>query len=174
MKSVKRLLGIFVLLVVAFIFVPNANATNMSAEFKKGLNEKGQFVANIVPPKDASSIEFLVNEFQLYDKGLNFSIDPYTCNSSWTMCDMSYNPTGETHTVEVVYNYDEEIKKEVDSLTSDFPVDKDYFMVNDLEVINYWVNILSSSNGNKLLSNYSGELKKYAFYAPLTIALSIF
>lgn len=79
----------------------------------------------------------------------------------------------EMHEVEIVFNYDENIKKDVAALVKTFPQEETFFYVRDMELINYW---LSRTGDDKVdetgggLDNFSSELKallgnkNYKFY----------
>lgn len=69
-------------------------------------------------------------------------------------------PNEETHTVELLYNYDEKVLEKLQGFINNFPEDKEYFYVKDLELINFLVNNLENSNFDNL-DPYSGELKSY-------------
>ena len=71
--------------------------------------------------------------------------------------------TQETHTVEVVYNYDEEVQEKLAGFIESFPEDIEYFNVRDLELINYWLNNAGTEEANTL-DSFSGELKSYLNY----------
>lgn len=78
-----------------------------------------------------------------------------------TIIDSNGDP--ETHRVEVVFEYDENIKKVADELLKKMPENK-IFTVNDLELVNYWLNggKNETKDGVGKFDNYSGELKKLA------------
>ena len=87
MMSIRKLLGVFVLLAV--LFMPkNVLAEEMSEEFRRILNEDGKFVANTVEPKDEFEAGVLLYEYHLYLKDLrDYDINISTCNETYTRCD---------------------------------------------------------------------------------------
>jgi len=66
----------------------------------------------------------------------------------------------ETHTVELLYNYDEKVLEKLQGFIKNFPDDIEYFYVKDLELINFWVNNVENDDDDHL-DPYSGELKSY-------------
>lgn len=78
-------------------------------------------------------------------------------------CDFTINygkANEETHKVEIVYNYDENVQKTVNDVFSKIPKDKKNFEVRDMELISFWANN-AGNDDDSTLSNYSGELKEY-------------
>lgn len=164
MRSVRKLLGVFVLVIFCLLCVPkNVAALEMSDEFKKILNDKRQFFAETVPPTDDFELNTLVNDYLLIGKGLD-SYNISNCNSSYTLCELTYwkdSENSETHNIEVVYKYDKAIKTMIDGFINEIPAGKTEFSVRDLEIINFWVN---GQGESKYLTNYSSELKEYFDY----------
>ena len=70
----------------------------------------------------------------------------------------------ETHRVEIVYNYDEDMKVQMDDILDNLPEGENgdiyFYAVKDMELINWWVN----SNEINSFIDYSGELKQYIKY----------
>lgn len=152
-----------VIALTLMLCLPNViNAATMSDEVKSLLNDKKQFIANTVPPTTDMELEILVNEYLLINKGLgDYNIS--NCNSSYTLCELTYNSgeNSETHNIEVVYKYDKNIKKMINNYLNEIPAGKKEFDVRDLEIINFWLNAKGSS---KYITDYSSELKGYFDY----------
>ena len=164
MKGVKKLLGVFGIIACVLFLIPNSvRAAEMSAEFKKVLNDKTQYIVDCAPPTDDYQFDMLVNEYSLLQKGLtDYSVA--NCNSSYTLCEMTYwanDDTKETHNIEVVYKYDKTIKQMIDGYVNRIPANKKEFEVRDLELINFWLN---GQGNSKYITNYSSELKEYFDY----------
>lgn len=143
--------------------------TTMSDEFKAILNKDGKFVMNSVVPKDEwDAIEFFCESEAMYEKYEGF----YWSNFSddFTECDISYNYNDElymyeeTHRVEIVYNYDEDVEAEMNDIMNNLPEPEEssiyFYAVKDMELVNWWVN----SNEINHFIRYSGELKEYIKY----------
>ena len=143
MRSVRKLLGVFVLIIFCLLCIPkNVAALEMSDEFKEILNDKRQFFAETVPPTSDFELDILVNDYLLIGKGLD-SYNISNCNSSYTLCELTYwkdSENSETHNIEVVYKYDKAIKTMIDGFINEIPAGKTEFSVRDLEIINFWVN----------------------------------
>ena len=123
--------------------------------------DEGKFEVNSYPPTSEFEAGTILFEYALYDAGFtDFDIDISSCNSTYTSGDITYKGT-ETHTVEIVYNYDKDVKTMVDDYISKIPANKKDFAVRDLEVVNFWVN---GQGKSKYITNYSSELKEYFDY----------
>lgn len=160
-KSLKHILGVLVLMIVALLIPNNVNAEKMSDEFKKYLNDEGKLELNSVRVK--SGIEFVFEyQFSMDENGeyLDNGIC-YDVSEDMNSVDFTINcweeDKKETHNVEIVYKYDEELKKQVDGYLKKIPKDLKYFEIEDLEVVNYWYN-----GGNMI--DYSSQLKSYFDY----------
>jgi len=143
----------------------------MSAEFKSLLNEEGKLVFNSIKPttidewyicfeglfmdaiekSDLFPGEYLAEDFSAVDLRIHYGEE-----------------NEETHRVEIVYNYDEKMKDTVKKYADAIPENLEYFYVNDMELVNYWING-QDDVGN--LVSYSGELKKYLDYKNFKIDL---
>lgn len=132
--------------------------TKQSEEFKKLLNKDGKLEINAVVP--ASEEDFLVYfEVLIYKEGEHRWYD--CISNDFSSCDLT--ACGETHTVEIVYNYDPKNKEKMQSFIKNFPKDIEYFKVEDMELINYWVNNADKEDSESL-DMFSGELKSYLNY----------
>lgn len=159
-KSLRNILGVFVL-VVALLIPSNVRAEEMSDEFKSYLNKDGKLVLNSVRVK--SGLEF-VFEYQFsmdkngeyLDNGICYDVAEDMNSVDFTI-HCREEDKKETHNVEIVYNYDEKLKAEVDGYINKIPQDLKYFEIEDLEVVNYWYN-----GGNMI--DYSSKLKSYFDY----------
>lgn len=170
-KKMKRLFSCtLVLLMVVSLFPAQAFATGkiMSAEFKAILNKDGKFIMNAAKPESDDQAYWLFNETEyMRETYLDFRFDSF--NEDYQNCEITYidRESGnemESHTVEIIYNYDKTVKSMVDSMVSKFPEGEEfggyYFDVKDMELFSWWIN---SGDINTMI-NYSGELKTYLNY----------
>ena len=162
MNSLKKLLGVFVFTVTLILCVPsNVKAAEMSDEFRTYLNKDGKLVVNSV--RVESGIEFVFEYLFVMDENGEYLDNGICWDIAEDMNSVDFTihcweeDKKETHNVEIVYTYDEKIKSQVDGYLNKIPEDLEYFEVNDLEVINYWVN-----GGN--IIDYSSQLKSLFDY----------
>lgn len=172
MKNFKKIFLGFVVL-SSMLFIPNVKATEMSNTFKKALTN-GKLVVNSVPPKDIDDAYYILGEYPFYDLDQTyrfdenegyFMIDASTCNTTFTVCDMTLwnGSSNETHEVEIVYNYDADIYAKLSNSLSAFSKDRDVvFTIADMELLNYWSNVTREDDDH--LDGYSLELKKALNY----------
>ena len=136
--------------VVEFVYI-----TEKSDEFKKLLNKDGKLVINSIKP--SNEYEFRsVFELLVWKDGIDYS----HISEDFSSCDLTFND--ETHTVEIVYNYNNSIKDKLNGFVKSFPSNIEFFKVQDMELINYWVNTAQNESEEKdTFTYYSGELKSY-------------
>lgn len=134
-----------------------------SNEFVKHLTD-GKLVFNYTTPTSAddSNLWLAVEEFNMNHEG-EIYLSPESFNSDFSKCELGIHTETyreEIHTVDVVWNFDSEVKKVADKYTEKFPQEGEWFDVTDLELMNYWVNRSSDSESDiDTLPNYSGELR---------------
>lgn len=155
----KKIFGVFAVMICAFL--STLNDVDAAADFDAYLTD-GKLVINGVEPKD----EFEAYErFESYFKRLNVSdyqIAPASCDYTFTTCYLVYHlgeEDQEEKEIEVVYNYDENVKKVVDNLIKNMG-DKTTFSLTDMEIINYFLYGTDSSN----LSSFSLDFRKAIGY----------
>lgn len=154
---------------VAFYMMPStiyAGTENMSDEFKSLLDAEGNLVMNAVEPTNDEEW-YLTYELTYYTKYLDMQLQFSNVSADYSSCDLTIHANEinkETHTVNIVYNYDSEVKGSVKTFAENFPSDKE-FSVSDLELINYWLYGkdygVEHDNSPHNIYNYSGELKSY-------------
>ena len=148
--------------------------TAMSEEFKSILNEDGKFVMKSVVPASEDEAYWFFNEMEhMWDKYPDFRFDLFS--EDFKSCTIYYkydwatDTSQESHVVDIVYEYDSDIKTMVDGMISEFPDGGEeggyYFAVNDMELLSWWLN---SGEINTMI-DYSGELKSYINYKNFTI-----
>lgn len=139
--------------------VPITFVTEKSEEFKKklNLNKDEKLVVN---SKEFTTLEEIGTYIDIVFEG-NVMLYDFAEDASW--CTVTYMPTGETHKLDIIYNYNKENAEKMKEFVKKFPADRDYFKVQDLELVNYWVNN-SDKEDTDTFTNYSGELKGYLNY----------
>lgn len=132
------------------------------------LNDEGQFVMySVKPANEMQAMLYFQENMTFWEKYPNYRFENF--NEDFTTCDISYinMDTGEyeeTLRVNIKYVYDPNVAVVVDKIISTLPEGDGeypyYYAVNDLALVNYWVN----SNNIDYLIDYSDELKGYLDY----------
>ena len=155
-----------------------AISTEYSDEFKTILNENGEVVINQYEPKPEEytdiMFEALSEKYGYMEEGLSFkfyqeSHDRVNSTVCASLLDPETNKVLESHIVKIVYNYDKDIKDEIDKMVAEFPEPEEGamsydFKISDMEMINYWMTCTPDNDNIGGLLNYSGELKEYIGY----------
>jgi len=129
--------------------------TEKSANYKSYLNADGKLEINAVVPEDEWDF-ITICELFLWEEGIGWG---YIAEDFMSV---DFSVDKETHTVDIVYNYDEEVQEKLQGLVENFPEDKEFFKVEDMELINYWVNTVNSDwDIYNAMAGYSGEMKEY-------------
>ena len=110
---------------------------------------------NSIVPKTEEEF-YTLFEVLIYEDDSNMYLS--YLSDDFTFCDLTIN--GETHTVDIVYNYDEDVQEKLQDLIDKLPKDLSDFKVKDLELINYWLYTFNNNDINAL-AGFSGDLKKY-------------
>lgn len=170
MKNIIKFLG--VLVISLFLMPINTLAEEMSEGFGENLNKDGKLELKTIRPRTDDEAMIILGDY-LYATTEEIFIDYETCNDDYTRCTLSYNPgwtldQSETHEVDIIYNYDENIKRIIDGYSSRIPEELEYFEVRDMELINFWVN---GKGDVETLINYSSHLKEYLDYKNFIIDL---
>lgn len=152
MKNLKNLLGVFVFVMVTVLIPKNVFAAD---EFDEILTD-GKLVIPSVPQTTAIMAYDTMAAYFYEDLGdSEFGIEYNSCNDTFTTCTLRKGDA--TREVEVVWEYDEDIKKIVDKIAAQYPVDKTKYIVEDYEILNMHI------NGGSLVEN-SIEFKKNIQY----------
>lgn len=174
MKKFKKLTLLLTLLTLTIITL-SGKVFASDDVFDKILTD-GKLVVHSVKPTDVFTAWSVINENTLmkidsenyYMKwGQNGEI---AFNSDFTKCTIYYGKgysskdTDPFKEVEISYVYDENIKKVVDTLISKLD-GKDTFNLNEIEYINYLLNLSQDSS----MANYSSELRKAIDYKNFSI-----
>lgn len=130
--------------------------TEQSDNFKKYLNEDGKLEINSIVPEDEGDFGTMYQV--LYTDDMENGVYVGWISEDFMSADLVVG--NEVHTVDVVYNYNADVQKKLQPLIDNFPEDIEYFLVEDMELVNYWVNTVHSDDINTL-AGYSGELKNY-------------
>lgn len=126
----------------------------------------GKLVFRQVRPESADEehLWVLADEFNMAHEGEAMLLTEYF-TEDLSQCAVAlhegqYNE--EIHTVPVEWVYDADVEDVAKEMVADFPDDREWFNVTDLELVNYWVyNGEENEEGINTLANFSGELKKY-------------
>ena len=175
MKNVKKLLGVFVLTMVAILCVPNSvKAAEMSDEFKSYLNEDGKYEFNSSVPANDDHFALLV-DLNTYDDEMNWNRLSFSnVSEDYSEFDLTINSEEddeETHRVKVQYNYDKNVETKIKNIVNSAINNKNKYEVKDLELVNYQYNRMM--NGYKAeLTMFSGELKNALNYENIEFKLS--
>lgn len=133
--------------------------TKQSAEFKSVL-ENGKFVFDAAKPDSIDGLGTIwdllfSSEGNEKDYGISNIAEDL---SSFDLAINNGKANMEIHTVETYFNYDKAVKAKLQGFIDNFPKDKRFFLVKDLELINYWVNNVENDDSEHL-DLFSGELK---------------
>lgn len=173
----KRILSFLLVVMMLVTMLPMtafAAEEEMSEEFKAILNEKGQYVINTVVPTTDFEVSMYLLEYVLLMSDETVWIEDVTYDPEDSTCvvTLSTDEIFERHIVEIVFNYDENVKADLDALVETLPDEEMFFEVRDLELINYWMTRTGTDadESGAGLDNFSGELKallgnkNYSFY----------
>lgn len=174
MKKIKKLTLSLALLMFATIILSNKVFANEDV-FNKLLTD-GKLVVHSVKPSDVGTAWTVINENTVMKIGkdnyyMKWGKNGETAfNSDFTKCTIYYGKdyapkdTDPSKEVEISYVYDKDIKTVVDALVSKLN-GKDTFDLNEIEYINYLLNLSQDSS----MANYSSELKKAIDYKNFSI-----
>ena len=169
MKNLKKYLLAAVLL-LTIIIPTKVFAENYGEDFKKLLTD-GKLVINSIPPKNEDESYYIIEELPFYDKNGNYKFEDFKgffsiddVSDDFKKITIEYIDKDdyhmiEKHTVDIVYNYDKNILKEVEKLVKELPREKEYYLIDDLEILNFWIN--GEADDYDSIDNYSTELKSY-------------
>lgn len=167
MIKFKKILGVFVLVMVAILCVPNSvKAATMSEEFKTWLNKDGEFEVNAAKGTTEEDIALYL-DFKYNNAELPYSIQWGNFSDDLNTFDFTIyaddEDKKETYNVKIKYNYDKKVNKVMNDYLNSTLKDRTEFKVSDLELVNYWLEGFNPENHNTL-ALYSGELKKLLDY----------
>lgn len=133
--------------------------TKQSDEFKSVLKD-GKFVFDAAKPDSIDGLGVLwellfSSEGNEKDYGISNIAEDL---SSFDLAINKWKSDVEIHTVQTYFNYDKEVKTKLQGFIDNFPKDKKFFLVKDLELINYWINNVENDDSEHL-DLFSGELK---------------
>lgn len=159
MRKTKKIFGVLVFLMCALVIIPKS--VNAAAKFDEYLTN-GKLVINGIEPQDENEAydRFAEHFFKL---GVDdYQIAPASCDGTFTTCYLVYHldkDDQEDKEIEIVYNYDKDVKKVVDNLI-DTMGNKTTFKLTDMEIINYFLYGSEDSN----LSSFSLDFRKALNY----------
>lgn len=168
----KKIFKFFVF-ILTLLLLPNvvSSEEDYLVKFNSLLTENGVLEIESIPPTDEESFMYFVGEYvgEVTMGEISFDID--SCNEGYTVCDAVWGYDFENDTyagrkeIEIHYNYDSEVKQQIEGYINNLPTNIDAYEVKDMELINWWVN----SGEIDTLINYSGQLKKYLSYKNFNI-----
>ena len=132
----------------------------MTDEFS-GVLTDGKVTLNYDKAVAQSDATWLLNEdFSVANPG--FCLNYSKFNEDFSKVEIALNVGSineERHTVDVVWNYDENVSEAAQEFIEKFPTDDcPWFLLTDMELVNYWAYYNPDSEIDSL-ANYSGELK---------------
>ena len=154
----RKLLFLFTLLMTIILLPQIVYAKNIDKYLKDG-----KLIFKSIKPKNKDEVAlFYENLFYTTPEGPGFYIDIESCNDDFTVCDALEGENDSIRTqVEIVYEYDENIKNLVESLVAKLPTDKDTFNLTEMELISF---VYNNKDDVGSIADFSGELKKYIEY----------
>lgn len=159
MRKTKKVFGVLVFLMCALVIIPKS--VNAAAKFDEYLTN-GKLVINGVEPQDENEAYDRFAE-HFHKLGVDdYQVAPASCDYTFTTCYLVYHSGSddqEDKEIEIVYNYDKDVKKVVDNLI-DTMGNKTTFKLTDMEIINYFLYGSEDSN----LSSFSLDFRKALNY----------
>ena len=154
----KRLLCLFTLLFTIILLPQLVYAKNIDKYLKDG-----KLVFKSIEPKNIDELVlYYENLFYTTPEGPGFYIDIDSCNANFTKCVALEGENDSIRTeIDIVYEYDENIKKVVSDLVSKIPANKDTFNLTEMELISF---VYNNRDEVGSIADFSGELKKYIEY----------
>lgn len=157
---------IMILILALILFLPNTVLAE--ANFDDLLTD-GKLVINSIKPTSDEMAYSVIYEYGIMDKYPNYYVNfDSPCNADYSKCTIYYgnhNPETDPHQeVEMSWVYDENVKTVVDSLINKIG-NQDTFALNEIEFINYLLNLSEDSS----MINYSSELRKILDYKNFSI-----
>lgn len=157
--------------------------TEYSDEFKSILNENNEIVINMYEPKPEEytdiMFEALGEKYEWIEEGTPFrfyqgSYDRKNSTVCVSMLELGTGKVLESHVVKMVFNYNKDIKEEIDKMVAAFPQPEEGaysydFKISDMELVNYWMTCTPDNENLGGLLNYSGELKGYIGYKNISM-----
>ena len=124
-------------------------------EYLEVIGEDLTLEFNSIVPKTEDEF-YTLFDVLIYEEDSNMILS--YVSDDFTFCDLTIN--GETHTVDIVYNYDKSVQEKLGGLINKLPKDLSDFKVKDLELVNYWLYTFNKDDINAL-AGFSGDLKSY-------------
>ena len=131
-----------------------------SDEFAK-LVPNNTITFDYAPPKSLEDEWIFLLAEELCEKTPELNFNPESFSSDFKTCEIGINmdtAKEEVHAVNVKWNYNEKVLDVAKTYIKNFPTDRNWFTVSDLELVNYYANYNPDAE-NESFANYSGELK---------------
>lgn len=188
--DMKRGLALFLVFVMTFMSmftVSFADTNQTEADFYQECEEitdeileDGVLKLYAAPAEEEMEFYFLLEPIMVNaQEGRESYVMIEPANEDYTLCDITIALDSwdeelddsvyfeETYDgIPVEYIYDEGIKANADQYTVNIPETKEFFKVEDLDIVNYWMHssLLPEETASNVLANYSGELKELLEY----------
>lgn len=131
-----------------------------SDEFAK-LVPNNTITFDYAPPKSLEDEWIFLLADELCEKTPELNFNPESFSSDFKTCEIGINmdtAKEEVHAVNVKWNYNEKVLDVAKTYIKNFPTNRNWFTVSDLELVNYYANYNPDAE-NESFANYSGELK---------------
>lgn len=152
MKKIRNLAIILAFLIFATIVLPH---NVFAAEGMDKYLTNGKLVIPSIPPQNEEEA-YAITEYLSDETDGEYYVEGSTFNSTYTKATISDGNTSKE--VEIVYEYDKDVKKVFDGMVSKIPEDK-AFIMSDMELVNYWL-----YGSDEDVFNYSSEVKEATNY----------
>lgn len=156
MKKLKSLIGIFVFVSILML-LPTPVLANEEAD-------NVVVVKSYQPTSEEEAVYIFERVMSESDYWFDLMNVDTVCNATYTRCTVyeGYGPEGPgpEETWDFVYEYDQDIKRVIDSIVSQLPEGKTKFSLTEYDYINY----LIYSSSDVSMATFSSELKKHINY----------
>ena len=181
-KTIKKILSASLALILLFsaFSITSFAQGSMSDDFKKILNDDGELEINWAPPKHVEvgaegGLPFSVQQkleekfgLKTYFDAQSFVDSDYKQAKITLKNDVINGDDDETHTVNIKFNYDQEVFEKFKKIESNLS-SVDTVSLSDLELFNYWVSNPNERFGSTSILNYIPEISRKLNYENLNI-----
>ena len=165
-KTIKLIIFMVIVLLAIVLLQSKVFATTI-----EDVLEEGKIVVKSVPPTNESE-GYFVSELVSYEYE-GYYIDASTYNSTYTKANIVSFDGNVEKEVEIVYEYDKDVKKVVDSIIAKLPDEQTDFTLTDMEYIKYILDtgelVVQNPEDEISIATYCSELKKFIDYKNFVI-----
>ena len=165
-KTMKIIVLVAIVLFALFLLQNKVFATTIDEVL-----EEGKITIKSVPPATESE-GYLISEVvsELYE---GYYIDVSTYNDTYTKATLTNFDGTVQKEVDIVYEYDKDVKKVVDGIMAKLPEDQIDFTLTDMEYLKYRIDTIDlevqSPEDEINIATYCGELKKFIDYKNFSV-----